>query len=79
MDQIVKVTWKHHIEGSPGYIWECKFKNTKHTLKGWVKQHYKEPEKDKTKIKNKLEEIHRKIEEHGLSQEDKALEGDLYF
>ena len=79
VDQIVKTTWQHHIEGSLGLIWECKLKNTKNALKKWVKQHYKEPENVKAELKNKLKENHRKIEENGLSHEDKALESDIYY
>jgi len=37
VDQIVQTAWHHHIEGSSGFIWECKLKNTKHALKEWVK------------------------------------------
>ena len=77
VDQIVQTAWHQHIEGSPGFIWECKLKNTKHALKDWVKQHYKEPENVKAELKNKLKETHRKIEENGLSQEDKTLESDI--
>eukprot|EP00253_Pinus_taeda_P005552 PITA_05552 len=76
---LVDIIPKKIREGSLGFIWECKLKNTKNALKEWVKQHYKEPENVKAEIKNKLKETHRKIEENGLSQEDKALESDIYY
>jgi len=79
VDHIVKFTWSRHIEGSSGYIWENKLKRTKSTLKEWEKNYYKEHEKVKTKIKSKLENVHSMIEELGLSEEYKALKGDLYF
>lgn len=78
-DQIVKLTWSQHIEGSLRFIWESKLKRTKCTLKDWAKNYYKEPEKAKAEIKSELERVHNKIEEQGLSQEYEALEGDLYF
>eukprot|EP00253_Pinus_taeda_P032306 PITA_32306 len=79
VEEIVKNTWSQHIKRSSGYIWENKLKMTKCALKEWEKNYYMEPEKDKTEIKNKLEKIHSITEERGLSQEYKALEGDLYF
>ena len=44
-----------------------------------MKQHYKEPENVKAELNNKLKGNHRKIEENGLSHEDKALESDIYY
>ena len=46
-------------------------------MKEWTKNYYKELEKVKTEIKSKLEKVHSMIEERGLSQEYKALKGDL--
>eukprot|EP00253_Pinus_taeda_P031845 PITA_31845 len=79
IDQIVNLTYSQHIEWSLGYIWENKLKRTKSALKEWAKNHYKELEKDKIEIKSKLEKVHSMIEERGLSQEYKALKGDLSF
>eukprot|EP00253_Pinus_taeda_P013871 PITA_13871 len=58
IDQIVKSTWSHHIEGSPRYIWENKLKRTKNALKDWAKNYYKEPEKATVgKIRNNVTSI----------------------
>lgn len=64
--EIIQNTWRHHIEGSLGYIWEKKLKRIKYALKNWAKNCYTKSEKEKKEIKAKLENIHNIIEEHGL-------------
>eukprot|EP00253_Pinus_taeda_P030632 PITA_30632 len=53
---LIQQTWCHHIEGSPGFIWESKLKNVKKTLKIWAKMQYNESEKEKKSIKREEEE-----------------------
>eukprot|EP00253_Pinus_taeda_P029738 PITA_29738 len=76
--EIVKETWSQHVEGSPCFIWETKLKRTKKALKDWAKESYQEPEETKKKVKNELEDVQARIEEHGLSQQNKEQENALY-
>ena len=46
-----------NISGSPTYIWETKIKATKVSLKYWEKNRYKEPQKEKERLKNELKQI----------------------
>jgi len=66
------------VEGSPGFIWETKLKRTKQVIKEWAKENYQEPEEVKKKIKSDLESVQLRIEEHGLSQQNKEQERTLY-
>jgi len=47
-------------------------------IKEWAKENYKEPEEVKKKIKSDLESVQLRIEEHGLSQQNKEQESALY-
>jgi len=76
--EIVKETWSQHVEGSPCFIWETKLKRTKKALKYWAKESYQEPEETKKKVKNELEDVQARIEEHGLTQQRKEQENALY-
>ena len=40
---IVSTAWEIPMVGSPNYVWERKLKNTKATLKTWVKLSNKNP------------------------------------
>eukprot|EP00253_Pinus_taeda_P027333 PITA_27333 len=75
---IVQKTWIHHVEGSPGFIWETKLKRVKQVIKEWAKENYQDPEKVKKKIKSELESVQIRIEEHGLTQQTKEQEYVLY-
>lgn len=66
------------MESSPCFIWETKLKRTKQILKDWAKDNYQEPEEIKKKVKNELEGVQSRIEEHGLSQQNKEQESVLY-
>ena len=49
------------------------------SLKEWAKLHYKEPDKIKIEIKEKLEVVHNVIDTHGMNQENLDQEKDLYW
>jgi len=76
--EIFKETWSQHVEGSPCFLWEPKLKRTKKALKDWAKESYHEPEEIKKKVKNELEDVQARIEEHGLTQQSKEQENALY-
>lgn len=69
--EVVQATWVHHVEGSTTYIWETKLKRVRQALKNWAKSNYQEPELDKKKIKQELEEVQQRIKMQGLSQQNK--------
>eukprot|EP00253_Pinus_taeda_P003777 PITA_03777 len=53
---LIQQTRSQHVEGSPGFIWENKFKNVKKALKTWAKTQYNELEGKKKRIKREEEE-----------------------
>eukprot|EP00253_Pinus_taeda_P031705 PITA_31705 len=75
---VVWQAWTQHVEGSPTFIWETKVKRTRQALKNWAKTKFQEPELSKKRIKKDLEELQKKIEAVGLSQQDKESEKTLY-
>ena len=75
---VVRQAWVQHVEGSPNYIWETKLKRVRQALKNWARNNYQEPEKNKKKIKQDLEEVQQRIEVLGLSQQAKEQESRLY-
>lgn len=75
---VVWQAWTQHVEGSPTYIWESKFKRVRQALKIWAKNNYIEPEIGKKQVKQELEDIQHRIEEHGLTQQDREQEARLY-
>eukprot|EP00253_Pinus_taeda_P009759 PITA_09759 len=76
--EVVQTTWIHHVEGSPTYIWETKLKRVRQALKNWARSNYQEPELNKKKIKQDLEDVQQRIERQGLSQQNKEQKGKLY-
>ena len=60
---IVTKAWSLPVTGSPNYVWERKLKNTKSTLKEWVKHSLKNPIRNRKEALEKLEEIQLEIEE----------------
>eukprot|EP00253_Pinus_taeda_P017174 PITA_17174 len=76
---LIQQTWGQHVEGSPGFIWENKFKNVKKVLKNWAKTQYNEPKGKKREqatarqIKNNITVI---IDNAGTQQTDQtAIKG----
>lgn len=76
--EVVQMTWIQHVEGSPSFILESKLKGVKQALKYWARNSYQETEENKKKVKRELEDVQQKIEEEGLSQQNKDHEGNLY-
>lgn len=76
-ESIIAEIWKKHVEGSPNYIWETKIRNIRKALKDWAKTRYQEPEKIKGKLQQSLEEIQKKIEEQGFTNQLKDKEWEV--
>ena len=66
MNAITK-TWSIPVMGSLNYVWEKKLKNTKSTLKEWVKHSLKTPINDRKQALEKLEEIQLEMEENEIT------------
>ena len=60
---IVSTAWEISVVGSSNYVWERKLKNTKTTLKTWVKLSNKNPISEMKQSLEKLEEIQLEMEE----------------
>ena len=64
---IVSMVWDLPVFGSLNYVWERKLKNTKATLKEWVKNSHKNPISERKDALEKLEEIQLEIEESKIT------------
>ena len=53
-------------------------KKARTALTRWAKLHYKEPDKIRIEIKEKLEVVHNVIDTHGVNQDNSDQEKYLY-
>eukprot|EP00253_Pinus_taeda_P017214 PITA_17214 len=75
---IIQLTWRQHIEGSPSFIWESKLKNVQRALRQWAKSYYKEPEQEKHELKHQIAELQCTIEQKDYCHSKKFQEEELY-